>query len=97
METIVERPGALDVHKTQVTACVRVPAADGKGREQHVAEFTTTVRGLLALRDWLAAYGVQQVVMEATGVFWKPVFQALEARFECWLLNAHHVRNVALV
>ena len=47
METIVERPGALDVHKEQVTACVRVPTADGKGREQHVAEFKTTVRGLL--------------------------------------------------
>ncbi len=39
MDTIVERPGALDVHKEQVTACVRVPAAEGKGREQHVAEF----------------------------------------------------------
>jgi transposase len=73
METIVERPGALDVHKTQVTACVRVPAADGKGREQHVAEFATTVRGLLALGDWLAALGVRQVVMEATGVYWKTV------------------------
>ena len=43
METLVERPGALDVHKAQVvTACVRVPAADGKGREQHVAEFATS-------------------------------------------------------
>ncbi len=51
METIVERPAALDVHKAQVTACVRVPAQSG-GREQHVAEFATTVRGLLALRDW---------------------------------------------
>src|SRR5205823_11678821 len=72
VETIVERPGALDVHKAQVTACVRVPAADGKGREQHVAEFATTVRGLLTLRDWLAAHRVEQVTMEATGVFWKP-------------------------
>ena len=60
METIVERPAALDVHKAQVTACARVPGAHG-GREQHVAEFATTVRGLLALRDWLAGHGVQQV------------------------------------
>ena len=45
METLVERPRALDVHKAQVTACVRVPAADGGGREQHVAEFPTTVAG----------------------------------------------------
>jgi transposase len=81
METIVERPGALDVHKEQVTACVRVPAADGKGREQHVAEFKTTVRGLLALRDWLAAHRVEQVVMEATGVFWKPIWHVLEDDF----------------
>ena len=50
VETIVERPAALDVHKAQVTACVRVPTSGGR-REQHVAEFATTVRGLLALRD----------------------------------------------
>jgi transposase len=94
METVVERPGALDVHKAQVTACVRVPAADGKGREQHIAEFATTVRGLLALRDWLAAYQVSQVVMEATGVFWKPVWHVLEDDFELLLVNARHVKQV---
>ena len=71
MDVIVERPAALDVHKAQVTACVRTPAADG-GREPHLAEFATTVRGLLGLRDWLAAYGVTQVVMEATGVYRQP-------------------------
>ena len=59
METIVERPAALDVHKAQVTACVRVPDERGR-REQHVAEFATTVRGLLALRDWLAGHGVSR-------------------------------------
>jgi hypothetical protein len=47
METVVERPGALDVHKAQVTACVRVPAAHGSAREHHVVEFSTTVSGLL--------------------------------------------------
>jgi transposase len=93
METVVERPGALDVHKAQVTACVRVPA-DGGGREQHVAEFTTTVAGLLTLRDWLAAHGVTQVTMEATGVFWKPVWAILEDEFECLLVNARHVKQV---
>ncbi len=81
METVVERPGALDVHKAQVTACVRVPG-DGGGREQHVAEFQTTVAGLLTLRDWLTAHGVTQVTMEATGVFWKPVWAILEDEFE---------------
>jgi len=84
METIVERPGALDVHKAQVTMCVRVPG-EGRAREAHVAELPTTVRGLLTLRDWLAAHGVTQVTMEATGVFWKPVWAVLEDEFELLL------------
>jgi transposase len=93
METIVERPGALDVHKAQVTACVRVPG-EGGGREQHVAEFPTTVAGLLTLRDWLAAHGVTQVTMEATHVYWKPVWAVLEDDFELLLVNARHVKQV---
>jgi transposase len=93
METIVERPAALDVHKAQVTACVRVPDERGR-REQHVAEFATTVRGLLGLRDWLAAHHVQQVVMEATGVYWKAPWAILEDEFECVLVNARHVKQV---
>ncbi len=66
VEVIVERPAALDVHKAQVTACVRVPGEDG--RVEQVQEFKTTVRGLLVLRDWLKAHRVTQVTMEATGV-----------------------------
>jgi transposase len=93
METVVERPAALDVHKEQVTACVRVPS-EGGGREQHLAEFATTVRGLLALHDWFSALGVRQVTMEATGVFWKPVWAILEDDFECVLVNARHVKQV---
>jgi transposase len=93
METVVERPAALDVHKEQVTACVRVPG-EGRSREQHVAEFSTTVAGLLTLRDWLAAFGVGQVVMEATGVYWKPVWAVLEDEFDCLLVNARHVKQV---
>jgi transposase len=93
METVVERPGALDVHKAQVTACVRLPT-DGGGREQHVAEFSTTVAGLLTLRDWLTAHGVTQVTMEATGVFWKPIWAILEDEFELLLVNARHVKQV---
>lgn len=93
METIVERPAGLDVHKAQVTACVRVPGQGG-GREEHVAEFPATVTGLLTLRDWLAAHGVTQVTMEATGVYWKPVWAILEEEFECVLVNARHVKQV---
>ena len=93
METVIERPGALDVHKEQVTACVRLPAGAGR-REQHVAEFRTTVQGLLGLRDWLAAHGVTHVVMEASGVYWKPPWAILEDEFQCMLVNARHVKQV---
>src|SRR5438552_11184688 len=93
METVVERPAALDVHKEQVTACVRVPAGRGR-REQHLAEFKTTVQGLLALRDWLHAHGASQVAMEASGVYWKPPWAILEDEFECLLVNARHVKQV---
>ncbi len=93
METIVERPAGLDVHKAQVTACVRVPGEGGE-RVQHLAEFPTTVRGLLTLRDWLAAHRVSQVTMEATGVYWKPVWAILEDDFELLLVNARHVKQV---
>ena len=93
MEVIVERPAALDVHKAQVTACVRLPAG-ADGRVQEVAEFATTVRGLLTLHDWLCAHHVTEVAMEATGVYWKPVWAILEDDFELLLVNARHVKQV---
>jgi transposase len=93
METIFERVGALDVHKAQVTACVRVPDAGGR-REPQLAEFATTVQGLMALHDWLAAHRVTHVAMEATGVYWQPVWHILEEDFELTLCNARHVKNV---
>ena len=93
METIFERVGALDVHKAQVTACVRVPGPDGR-REPEVTEFASTVQGLMALRDWLAAHRVTHVAMEATGVYWQPVWHILEEDFQLTLCNARHVKNV---
>jgi transposase len=93
MEIVVERVAGLDVHKASVTACVRVPSAVG-GRDEHVETFPTTVPGLLGLADWLHAHGVTQVAMEATGVYWKPVWAVLEDRFDSLLVNAHHVKQV---
>ena len=93
MDVVVERPGALDVHKASVTACVRVPVEGGR-REEHVAQFSTTVPELLALRDWLTAHRVSQVAMEATGVYWKPVWAILEDDFELLLVNARDVKQV---
>jgi transposase len=91
MERIVERPGALDVHKASVTACVRV--WEGRKLQEHIAEFKTTVHGLLGLRDWLEALAVKDVVMEATGVYWKPIWAVLEDDFELMLVNARHVKQ----
>jgi transposase len=81
VDVIVGRPAALDVHNASVMACVRLPG-QGRRRVAHVAEFQTTVRGLLALRDWLEAHRVERVAMEATGVYWKPVWAVLEDRFD---------------
>lgn len=92
VDLVVERPAALDVHKAQVTACVRTP--EGGGRREEVRQFKTTVRELLALRDWLAGLGVTHVAMEATGVYWRPVWAVLEDEFELLLCNAAHVKNV---
>jgi transposase len=93
MERILERCCALDVHKNQVTACVHVPDQEGK-RSELRAQFSTMTAELLALRDWLQGLGVTHVAMEATGVYWKPVYYVLEDDFELLLVNAAHVKNV---
>jgi transposase len=90
---VVERCAGLDVHKSEVTACVRQPG-DGGERQEETRTFATTTTQLLALRDWLAQAGVTRVGMESTGVYWKPVYYVLEDDFECWLVNAQHLKNV---
>jgi transposase len=93
METIIRRCAGLDVHKASVVGCVRV--IDGNGELQSLTQsFGTTTSDLLKLNDWLMSYEVTVVGMESTGVYWKPVYALLETEFECWLLNAQHLRNV---
>jgi transposase len=94
MDVVVERCAGLDVHRDDVVATVRVPGAGRRRWDQQTRTFRATLGGLADLAAWLAEFGVTLVGMEATGVYWKTVFQALEDRFECWLLNAHHLRNV---
>jgi transposase len=93
LEVIVERSAGLDVHTDMVAVTVRVPGPDGSLLKEQ-AEFATFTDELCALRDWLIALGVTRVGMEATGVYWKPVFYVLEEELECWLLNARHMHNV---
>jgi transposase len=90
---LIERCAMLDVHKAQITACVRVPDGHG-GRRQEIHEFSTTTSGLLVLADWLRSFAVTVVGMESTGVYWRAVFYLLEDEFECRLFNARHLRHV---
>ncbi len=98
MELLVERAAALDVGKDEVVACIRVPDAAGVGRDrqrrrQEIRTYPTFTSSLEALADWLQAEGVTQVVMEATGQYWKPCWYVLEERgFQLLLAGAHHVK-----
>jgi transposase len=94
MDLLVERCAGLDVAKQEVVACVRTPDPGAGGqRRQAIRTFATFSADLEALADWLAAEGVTQVVMEATGQYWKPIWYVLEARgFALLLVNARHVK-----
>ena len=93
MDRQLERCCGLDVHKDTIAACVRIGGPSGRAA-QHVQTFRTTTADLLVLRDWLAAQGVTHVAMESTGVYWKPVYYALESDFTCLLVNAAHIKQV---
>lgn len=91
MEVLHSRCAGLDVHKDSVVASVRCVSPP----EVHqVRRFATTTTGLLALADWLEGHGCTTVAMEATGVYWKPVWHVLEGHFDLVLANAQHIRNV---
>jgi transposase len=92
MEVLYPRCAGLDVHAASVTACARL-ASGAQITYDHLTVATTT-RGLLELDAWLAAHGCTHVAMEATGVYWKPVWHVLEDHFTLTLANAMHIRNV---
>ncbi len=92
MELFHPKCAGLDVHKDSVVACARSTTQGTIERE--VKTFETTTRGLLALQQWLSSQGCTHVAMEATGVYWKPVWHMLEGDFELVLANAAQVRNV---
>ena len=92
MEVLYARCAGLDVHAGTVVACVRIATGPAVTYEHRTV--STTSRGLLELADWLAGYGCTHVAMEATGVYWKPVWHVLEGAFALVLANAMHIRNV---
>lgn len=93
MELLHARCCGLDVHKDTVVACLRV-VSDGKVTTE-VRTFQTTTASLLCLSEWLATNGCTQIAMEATGVYWKPVWHILDdGEFKLVLANAAYVKNV---
>ena len=92
MDVLYERCCGLDIHKDTILACLRTPGPAGKV-VQEIRTFGTMTADLLALGDWLAAAGCTHVGMESTGVYWKPIFNLLEDRFELILANAYDVKG----
>ena len=92
MEVLYPRAAGLDVHAQTVVAAVRI--AEGTKVSREARTFGTTTRELLLMNDWLKEFGVTHVGMEATGVYWKPVWHVLESDFALVLGNAKEIRNV---
>jgi transposase len=92
MKVLYKRCAGLDVHKDEVVVCVRIVT---RSKATHdVRRFATTTRGLLELVDWLEENVCTHAAMEATGVYWKPVWHMLEGHVDIVLANAAHIRNV---
>jgi len=91
MDVLYPRCAGLDVHKDTVVACVRCVSPP---EHREVRTFSTTTSGLIELSEWLAAHQCTHAGMEATGVYWKPVWHILEESLELVLANAQHIRNV---
>jgi transposase len=83
----------MDVHKDSVVACIRLSKSSADAQET-VRTFATTTAGIFQLGDWLATHGVTIAAMESTGVYWKPIWNLLEDRFQLMLVNARDVKQV---
>ncbi len=93
MELLHPHCAGLDLHKETVVACIRHMLNGTVTTE--VKSFQTTTQQLMELSDWLSSHGVTHIAMEATGVYWKPVWHILsDGEFELVLANAAHVKNV---
>ncbi|OWY61276.1 IS110 family transposase, partial [cyanobacterium TDX16] len=93
MEVVYTRCAGLDVHKKIVVACMITPEPQG-GWNKELASFSTMTNDLLKLSDWLQMRQCEQVAMESTGEYWRPVFNILEVNFAVMLVNASHIKAV---
>lgn len=79
----------IDVHKDTVVVTVK-----GQGIKEETRTFRTFTSSLMECANWLKSVGITHVAMESTGVYWKPVYNIMEADFEIILVNARHIKNV---
>ena len=93
MEIVHPSCAGIDIGKRSLTVCVIRSDASGELLKE-TRKFRTLTRDLLALADWLDERGVTAVAMEATGSYWKPIWNLLEARFELLVANAAPLRAV---
>lgn len=93
MEVLVSRGCGLDVHQAMIVACL-LTGEPGASPHKQVRTFSAMTSGLLELREWLQVANCQAVAMEATGVYWKPVYNILESHFELVVANARHIKAV---
>jgi len=91
MEVLHAHCAGLDVHKKSVVACV-LHSAQAGATERQTRSFSTMLPDLEKLRDWLVAEGCTHAVMEATGVYWKPVYNVLESHLTLLVVNPEHVK-----
>jgi transposase len=83
----------LDVHQQTVVACILKGPLESKLKVE-IREFSTVLSGLLSLQDWLSQEGCNEIAMESTGVYWKPVYNVLESTCDVTLANARHIKNL---
>jgi transposase len=93
LEVVYPYCAGLDVHKKTVVACRMKPGTE-RQVQQESKTFGTTTPELLEMVDWLMEWEITHVVMESTGVYWKPIYNLLEGNVEVWLVNAKHVKQV---
>lgn len=92
MEEIYERCCGLDVHRDSITACIMI--GYGTQKRKLIKTFQTFTSDIKELANWLKSFNIQQVAVESTGIYWKPIFNIFEGDFEVILVNAQHVKNV---
>jgi transposase len=91
MHLVYKRSCGIDVHKKFIVACILLAQEDGTEHKE-IRTFSTMTADLLACVDWLESKGIEMVAMESTGVFWRPVFNLLEAHIKVMLVNAQHMK-----